>query len=278
MPDRFLVSKTTAWVPRAVRRVGSSLGFGLLGLGLLGAGLIGCPSTIFIGEGAGQPTDRASGKAPQGSIGACKVRGTKRPPVVNAALWDNLKPCTGKTPRRYLRIGYGKKLGKPDEEADRRMTAIMESLTAGAGEKDGNVRMLGMLRTVRRHAMDDPRLSSRVERTSGRTFACDYSYLLNTTRKEYEKLEGSPCPATAYDPKQRAEVCLFDTQVSETLWLTSAWNCLAFTDTIGEGESCYRLCAYNDYCAGQVSCSAPDFDLVMCALGVCMPEKIAGLH
>ncbi|MBW2457846.1 MAG: hypothetical protein JRI68_25295 [Deltaproteobacteria bacterium] len=272
MPDRISLSKQTARVGRAVRSIGAPLAFGLVGLGL-----IGCPSTVFIKEGSGQPTDRASGKAPQGSVGACRERGTKRPPVVNAALWENLKPCTAKTPRRYLRLGYGKKLGKPDEEAERRMTAIMESLTSGATEQDGNTRMLGMLRTVRRQALDDPKLAARVERDNSRTFACDYSYLLNTTQKEYEKLEGNKCPAAAYDPKQRADVCLFDTSVKETVWLTSAWSCLAFTDTVGEGGSCYRLCAYNDYCAGQVSCAQADFDLVLCALGVCMPEKVAGL-
>jgi hypothetical protein len=85
------------------------------------------------------------------------------------------------------------------------------------------------------------------------------------------------CPAYAFDPKLRREVCLFDPSVKEASWLTSAWGCLAFTDTVGEGASCYRLCGYDDYCEGQVSCSAPDFDLTLCALGVCTPDRVAGI-
>jgi hypothetical protein len=138
--------------------------------------------------------------------------------------------------------------------------------------------MLTTLRTVQRQALEDESLASRVERASGRTLACDYSYLLNTTQKQYAKVESDPCPAYAYDPKLRTDVCLFDLNVKDALWLTSAWGCLAFTETLGEGHSCHRLCAYDDYCSSQVSCAQPDFDLALCVMGVCLPEKVAGIY
>ena len=56
------------------------------------------------------------------------------------------------------------------------------------------------------------------------------------------------------------------------MWLTSAWSCVTHTGAVGEEQSCYRLCAYDDYCARQVSCAAPDIDLLLCTLGVCLPE------
>ncbi len=204
----------------------------------------------------------------------------KKPPIVSQELWDNIKGCTSRTPRRYLRLGYSRNLGTEIEEDERRMTAIMTSLGSASSEKDGNVRMMTMLREVRRLAMKDEKLSTRVERASGRTFACDYAYLLNVTRKHYANVTSVEdfCPAYAYAPKLRRDLCLFETNVAEAQWLTSSWSCLAFTETVGEGESCFRLCAYDDYCAGQVSCAQADFDLTMCALGVCMPEKIAALY
>jgi hypothetical protein len=125
---------------------------------------------------------------------------------------------------------------------------------------------------------DDPKLKARIERMNARTFACDYAYMLNTTRTEYAKVSNDNCPAYAYDPVLRRDVCMFDLRIPEAAWLTSSWSCLAFTDTAGEGESCHRMCAYDDYCASQISCTQPDFDLVMCALGVCMPEEVAGLY
>ena len=85
------------------------------------------------------------------------------------------------------------------------------------------------------------------------------------------------CPIKAYDPKVRREVCLLDGNVPEGLWLTAGWDCLAFTGTTGEGDSCHRICNYDDYCAAQSSCTANDFSLVMCALGVCLPDKVAGI-
>jgi hypothetical protein len=240
--------------------------------------LVGCPKTEYFNEGSGQPTDRASGKAPSGSVGACKVPNTKRPPIVSEALWQDLRNCNIRTPRRYLRIGYS---GVPvaDAEEEKRMGYIMDALMKAGEEKDGNVQMLTMLRAVQQAAQSDVKLKARVERASGRTFACDYSYLLNTTRKQYDKInvEQDACPAYAYDPKSRRDVCLFDTSVEPARWLTSSWTCLAFTETVGEGGSCHRLCAYDDYCAAQVSCSQSDFDLTMCALGVCMPEQVQAL-
>ena len=243
-----------------------------VGLGLLAAALSGCPKTQFFNEASGQPTDRASGKAPPGSVGACRRFQSLRPPIVNKALWDNLKMCNARTPRRYMRIGFGR--GENVEK--RRLEYIMGELTKAAAEEDGNVRMLLMLRAVRGAALDDKRLKARVERASGRTFVCDYAYLLNTTRKQYSKvsIEEDACPAYAFDPKTRRDVCLFDTSIEESRWLTSSWGCLAFTETVGEGNSCHRLCAYDDYCTAQVSCSQADFDLALCALGVCMPEKV----
>jgi len=252
---------------------------GTASLTALAALLIGCPKTEFFNEGSGQPGDRATGKAPPGSVGACRLPNTKRPPLVNQALWDNLRNCNRRTPRRYLRVGYSRRLGGGIVEAERQMQYVLEALKQAETEKDGNVRMVTMLRAVRRAAKTDVRLKARVERASGRTFACDYAYLLNTTRKRYDKISTveDPCPAYAYDPKKRTDVCLFDVNLEEARWLTSSWTCMAFTETVGEGASCQRLCDYDDYCSAQVSCGQPDFDLTMCALGVCLPEKVQAL-
>jgi hypothetical protein len=266
---------TASRTARGIRSVA-----GMLGLGFAAMVLIGCPKTEFFDEGRGQPGDRATGKAPPGSVGACKLLYSKRPPLVNKTLWDNLKPCNRRTPRRYLRIGYSGMLNMRKENEELRLQYVMEALTAADKSEDGNVRMRGMLRAVRRAALDDDKLQSRVERSTGRTFACDYAYLLRTTEKQYTKvsLDGDACPAYAYDPKSRQDVCLFDTSLEAARWLTSAWSCLAYTDTLGEGGSCYQLCAYDDHCASQVSCSQPDFDLVMCTLGICMPEKAEAIY
>jgi hypothetical protein len=247
-----------------------------LALGALA--LVGCPSTAFIDEGAGQPGDRTTGFAPPGSIGACRILGSKRPPIVDKDLWEHLRVCNKRTPRRYLRLGYGQVL-KEDTEADRQMTLIMEALRQAYGETEGNLKMLRMLRAVQQAALADEELASRVERNSSRTSACDYTYLFGTTEKTYSKMGvgEDPCPAYVFDPKLRAEVCMFDLSVQEAKWLTSAWDCLAFTETLGEGESCHRMCAFDDHCAAQVSCARGDFDLVLCGLGVCMPQRRQGI-
>jgi hypothetical protein len=157
--------------------------------------LVGCPKTMFFDEGPGEVTDRAAGKAPPGSIGACKVPNTKRPPLVSAELWEHLRECNRRTPRRYLRLGYAVEKGERDERAEKRMAAVMEAVRKASTEKDGNLAMVITLREVRRQALDDPKLASRVERASGRTAACDYAYLLSTTQKGYHDLEGDKCPA-----------------------------------------------------------------------------------
>ena len=248
-------------------------------LAIVAISLAGCPATEFYKEGPGVASDRASGVAPAGAIGACRIPATKRPPLVNEALWKNLRKCSEKTPRRYLQLGYGRTAeGGVDGDADSRVDRIMRSIQDAAKEPDGNIRMMGMLRDVRRYAASDQRLVARIERAGSRTYPCDYRYLFTTMIKQQEKSQRDRCPIYVYDPKLRREHCLFDVKVEGTGWLTGSWGCFAFTDTVGEGESCYRKCAYDDYCAAQVSCSSPDFDLVMCALGVCMPEKAKGLY
>ncbi|MCC6524761.1 MAG: hypothetical protein IT373_19040 [Polyangiaceae bacterium] len=250
----------------------------------LGALGVGCAaSTEFINEGAGQPPDRAAGVVPEGAMGACRKQGSRRPPIVNEALWENLRVCTDKTPRRFLRLGYGLVTDPPDSVAEKRMSAVLEALRVAPTEKDGNVRIVQVLRQVRNEARDVEELRSRVERASSRTFSCDYTTLFGTMDKQYQTLAGAnACPAHVYDPLVKGEVCLFDLALPEAqrgaLWLTGSWDCFAHTGTPGEGVSCYRMCAYDDHCAAQVSCGVSDFDLLLCALGVCMPEKAEGFY
>ena len=78
--------------------------------------------------------------------------------------------------------------------------------------------------------------------------------------------------------KVRAEVCLFDTNRDEVVWLTSSWSCVTHSGSLGDDTSCFQLCGYDDYCAKQVNCTAPDVDLLLCAMGVCLPEPKAGIH
>jgi hypothetical protein len=242
--------------------------------GLVAAG---CPATQFPDEGPGQPSDWESGLAPDGLIGVCREPLTKRPPLVNAELWEHMRRCDSKTLRRYLRIGYGK-ADAPEDPSERRMAAILEALRHGSSETDGNLKMLSMVRSVKSELGGDQKYASRIERASGRTFACDYSYLFSTAEKRRKAASDDACPAYAFDAKEKREVCLFDMTLQEARWLTSAWGCLAFTDTVGEGGSCHRLCDYDDHCSAQVSCAAADFDLTLCALGVCVPEKTAGIR
>lgn len=256
-----------------VRRVLASLVFAASA-----ALLVGCPETSFPDEGSGQPSDRALGKAPPGSIGVCKERFSRRPPIISEQLWNNVAECNKRTPRRYVRLGYSTTLRAPTDEEARRLEYVMGELQKAQQEPDPNTRMILMTRAVKQSARDDAKLKARIERMDSRTFACDYAYMLNTTKREYAKVQSDPCPAYAFDPKLRRDVCMFDLAVPEARWLVSAWACLGFTDTVGEGESCHRMCAYDDYCSAQIGCSQPDFDLVMCALGVCMPEEVAGLY
>jgi hypothetical protein len=247
---------------------------------LLALTLGGCPSTSteFIYEGPGQPSDRASGVVPDGANGACKRPKSKRPPIVSERLWQDARECGPKTPFRFIRMGYGNVDDPPDAEPDRRMKAMMDTLKASERDVDGNTKMLRMLRSVQQEAKGDVNLQARLQRASGRSFSCDYAYMLNTTSKELAKLAGTSCAATAYDTKVRGDQCLFDDKLPEAVWLTSPWGCVAHTGAAGEAQSCYRLCAYDDHCAAQVNCAAPDFDLLLCALGVCLPEATEGLR
>lgn len=257
----------------------STLLRGAAGLIAAAALLAGCPSTKFFNEGPGQPTDRASGLAPDGSVGACRIRFSERPPLVDRQLWENLRFCNKRTPYRYLRLGVGRTETGPDLEGPDRVKRVLTAVQQAEQQEDGNVRMLGMLRAVRNEARDNPALMARVERSGSRPYSCDYRYLLTTMEQQRTKLaKGDACPVYVYDPTLRREACLFDTSVPGTAWLTSAWGCMAFTGTLGEGESCYRLCSFDDFCAAQVNCGAPDFDLVLCSLGVCLPEKVHGLY
>jgi hypothetical protein len=80
-----------------------------------------------------------------------------------------------------------------------------------------------------------------------------------------------------YDPAVRDEVCLFDTKRDEVVWLTSSWSCVTRSNVMGQDTSCYRWCAYDDYCAKHVTCSAGDIDLLLCSMGICLPEARAGI-
>ncbi|MEM1032260.1 MAG: hypothetical protein AAGN82_18080 [Myxococcota bacterium] len=251
------------------------------GLLLLSGSIAGCPRTTFYDEGPGQPSDRALGVAPPGTIGACRVPDTERPVLVDAGLWEDLDDCNKRTPRRYLRLGVEPTgVGATSAGGEERKRLILEGLAAAEREEQGNLKMLTMLRAVRQIAAGDERLKGRVERASGRSQPCDYAYLFKTMRKaDSAAASGADgtCAVLVFDPKLRRERCLFDRSVPEGSWLTGAWPCLAFTETVGEGQSCYQRCAFDDYCASQTSCAQPDFDLVLCALGICMPESVAGI-
>ncbi len=233
------------------------------------AALAGCATTEFHNEGPGQPHDRASSAVPIGMVGVCKRPFTKRPPLVNPTLWEHAKVCKVDTPKSFVRIGYGH---ESNTEAQRKVERMMEALREGPKEQGGNTTVLAMLRQIRSEGENDKWLRDRIQRESTRTEPCDYSYLLNTMEGQSAKLKnGDRCAVYAYDQVDRQEVCLFDTKVHEAVWLTSAWACTTRTGVIGKGESCHRLCAFDDYCSRQVSCAAPDIDLALCALGVCLP-------
>jgi hypothetical protein len=238
----------------------------------------GCATTEFYNEGPGQPSDRATGAVPAGAIGVCKKPKTRRPPIVSQQLWDDARVCTGRTPAGHIRLGYGKE-GADDKVADQQMEKMLEALRDGTKDEGGNAKVVAMLKQVRDAASKDPELKSRVSRESSRGEACDFTYLLNTMVKERGKLEpGQTCAAEAYDPKAKGETCLFDTGRAEGVWLTSSWDCVTHSGALGQEQSCHRLCAYDDYCARQVSCAASDVDLLLCAMGVCLPEQRAGFY
>lgn len=239
----------------------------------------GCATTEYPVEGPGQPTDRASGEVPPGSLGVCKLPLAKRPPIVNEKLWDDARICTPRTPERFIRLGYGAGIAgaATDEEAQKNMEKYLQTLRDGRKEEGGNNQIVSAIRSLHEQGMKDPMLRYRVARESARTSVCDYTYLLNTMSAQRQKLaQGNPCATQAYDPKQRTEVCLFDTTKEEAVWLTSSWSCVTHSGAMGEETSCFRMCAYDEYCAKQVSCTAPDVDLLLCAMGVCLPEERVG--
>ena len=235
-----------------------------------------CATTEFPNEGPGQPTDRASGAVPPGAIGVCKKFGTKKPPLVNQQLWDDARQCTGKTPPHFIRLGYSELGDSDDAAADQQAAKILGAIKESTKEQGGNDAFHQMMRQVRDSAAKNPELRSRVSRETARTTPCDFTYLFNTMTKERARLEpGKACSAEAYDQKQRDEVCLFDGS-QEAAWVTSAWDCVASTNSLGSEQSCHRLCAYDDYCTRQVSCAAADIDLLLCVLGICTPEQRQG--
>src|SRR6185503_5978621 len=104
---------------------------------IAGLGMVwGCASTEFFNEGPGQPTDRASGEVPPGSIGACKLPLAKRPPIVNEKLWEDVRICTSRTPESYIRLGYGAGFGgaATDADADKNMERYFTALRDGQKE------------------------------------------------------------------------------------------------------------------------------------------------
>lgn len=238
----------------------------------------GCASTEFFNEGPGQPSDRASGSVPPGSLGVCKRAFSKKPPIVNAQLWEDAPPCTLKTPPDFIRLGYGAgAMGAATPEADKQMDKILEALRQAPKEETGNSQFVGLMRNLRDQAGKDRDLRSRVAKETARSSACDFTYMLNTMGKEHDKLfQGNKCAAFAYDPKQKTEACIFDTTSAEAVWVTGGWDCVVFTNAAGDEMSCHRLCSYDDYCARQVGCAAPDLDLLLCTMGVCLPEPRAG--
>ena len=260
-----------AIAPRTVRiSPGVAIAGGALaGLSLVFATLAGCGSTEFHNEGPGQPYDRATSTVPIGMVGVCKRPFSRRPPLVNPVLWEHAKSCKTDTPKSFVRIGYGH---ESNAEAQRKVERMMEALREGPRTDGGNTTVLALLRTIRSEGADDRWLQDRIQRESTRTSPCDFTYFLNTMEGQSQRLKnGDRCAVYAYDQVDKQEVCLFDTKVEEAVWLTSAWACTTQSGVVGKGESCHKLCAFDDYCTSQASCAAPDLDLTLCALGVCVP-------
>jgi hypothetical protein len=209
--------------PRFAHLVATLVALSVPALGL-GAGC--ATSTEFIKEGPGQPSDRASGAVPDGALGVCKVPLSKRPPLVNASLWEHAKNCNAKTPERFLRLGYGNSAGADDAAAaDQEMASLLETLRDGAKVDGGNQKMVTLMRKLRELAIKDEDLRDRVSKATARTAVCDYTYMLNVMEREHLALsKDDACALRVYDPREKTEVCLFDTQLAEGRWLTSAWG------------------------------------------------------
>jgi len=199
--------------------------------------------------------------------------------MVNEKLWEDARVCTPRTPGRYIRLGYGGENTANASTDDAAMQRYFDALREGQKEEGGNNQLVATLRALHDGGLKDPALRDRVARESARAGVCDYSYLINTMARERKKLtHDNRCAVMVYDPKIKDDLCLFDTARDEVVWLTSSWSCVTHTGAAGEQQSCFRLCGYDDYCAKQVACAAPDIDLLMCAMGVCIPEPRAGIY
>lgn len=260
--------KTVSVERRAIWLFGGLMTVSFLGAALVGAA--GCGSTQFHEEGPGQPDGRTYGAVPAGMVGVCKRPFSMQPEVVSDVMWEHAEECHANTPKDFLRIGYGNLNNEPDK-ARAKHKRIMEALRQG---EEDNIAVLNVLRAVRDEALDDPWLKDRVSRESARPEACDFSYLLGVMHDRSIQLRpgSDPCAVYAYDQADRQEICMFDTEVQQAVWLSSSWACMTRTGTMGKGESCHKLCAFDDYCSKQVSCAQADIDLALCALGVCLPE------
>ncbi|MEZ4299643.1 MAG: hypothetical protein R3B70_32135 [Polyangiaceae bacterium] len=238
---------------------------------------MGCASTEFVPEGPGQPPERSKGTVPVGAVGVCKRPQTRKPPMVAQAVWEHATACTSRTPDTFVRLGYGRApadggMGITDAEADKWVERLLGTLAEANDPKEGNNKLLTMLRGLQDYALRTPTLRDRVTRESSRPVPCDFTYMLNIMVQERAKLKpNDACTAYVYDAKERKDVCLFDMSVNGVSWLTSSYDCMTRVDP-ANARSCHELCAYDDYCVRQVSCTATDVDLMLCAGGVCLPE------
>lgn len=250
-----------------------------INLSLLALGVVvaGC-ATQFYYEGPGTPPERTTGSVPEGVNGVCRMPNTARPVIVDEKLWEHARTCTPRTPTRFIRLGYVPVAAGNEAEARKEQEKLLASLKEGEKPDGGNVTMVSLMRNLHDRGLKETLLRTRVSRQTTHDGTCDYTYLLNTMSKQRAKLsKGDKCATRAYDTLTRTETCLFDTSREEAVWLTSSWSCVTHTGALGEESSCFRLCAYDDYCAKHVSCATPDVDLLMCAMGVCVPEARAGI-
>lgn len=219
---------------------------------------------------------------PAGSVGVCKRPQSRKPPILNAVLWEHAPVCSARTPDSFIRVGYSRAAPagseqSTDPEADKQMERLLTTLGEGSDPKEGNNKLVTMLRGLQDYAIRQPALRDRVTRESSRPLPCDFTYMLNTMVIERGKIEpNDTCTAHAYDPKDKKDVCLFDMSVKGVPWLTSSWDCMTRVSP-AEAQSCHALCAYDDYCVRQVSCTSTDVDLMLCAAGVCLPEPRSGV-
>src|SRR5262249_31935162 len=158
-----------------------------------------------------------------------------KPTIVNPTLWDHTPVCSARTPDSFIRIGYGR---EGDGEADRQMERILTTLAEGSDQKEGNNKMVTMLRGLQEWAIKQPALRDRVTGQSSRPLPCDFTYMLNTMGPERQKIEpNDPCTAHVYDVKDKQNVCLFDMSAKGVSWLTSSWDCMTRVAP-AEAQSC----------------------------------------